>query len=68
MENYQGFCCVYLDVAIGNVRIPVMLAIDPKEDKDFCETFFTILYDHFYINLNGYRAVSDQEQPCPPFV
>jgi hypothetical protein len=49
-----------LMLSICNVGIPVMLAIGPKEDKAVYETFCTILQDHFNINLNGYRAVSDQ--------
>jgi hypothetical protein len=49
-----------LMLSICNVGIPVMLAIGPKEDKTFDETFDAILQDHFNINLNGYRAVSDQ--------
>jgi hypothetical protein len=49
-----------LMLSICNVGIPVMLAIGPKEDKAFYEIFYAILRDHFNINLNGYRAVSDQ--------
>jgi hypothetical protein len=37
-----------------------MLAIGPKENKTLYETFYTILRDHFNINLNGYHEVSDQ--------
>jgi hypothetical protein len=49
-----------LMLSICNVGMPVMLAIGPKEDKAVYETFCAILQDHFNVNLNGYRAVSDQ--------
>jgi uncharacterized membrane protein len=49
-----------LMLSICNVGISVMLTIGPKENKALYETFYTILQDHFNINLNGYRAVSDQ--------
>jgi hypothetical protein len=58
METYQAFRCVYLDIC--NAGIPVMLAIGSKEDKNLYKIFYTTLQDHFNINLNGYRADSDQ--------
>jgi hypothetical protein len=49
-----------LMLSICNVGILVMLPIGLKEDKALCETFYAIRQDHFNINLNGYRAVSNQ--------
>jgi hypothetical protein len=51
-----------LMLSICKVGIPIMLAISPKEDKAFYETFHTTLQDHFTMNLNGYCAVSDQRR------
>jgi hypothetical protein len=49
-----------LVLSIWNVGIPVMLAIDPKQDNILYEAFYMILEDHFNVNLNGYRAASDE--------
>jgi hypothetical protein len=38
----------------------ILMAIGPKEDKTLYKTFYAIRQDHLNINLNGYRAVSDQ--------
>jgi hypothetical protein len=49
-----------LMLSICHFGIPVMLDLGSREDKALSETFYTILKDHFHINLNGYRVVSDQ--------